>query len=54
MNVTGLNWWSVNIAITWTNFDPDLCRHKASLGHNELNEGYLMMGKIDDLLNSAP
>ena len=23
-------------AITWTNVDPDLCRHKASLGHNEL------------------
>ena len=23
-------------AITWTNIDPDLCRHMASLGHNEL------------------
>ena len=22
--------------ITWTNVDPDLCRHMASLGHNEL------------------
>ena len=24
-------------AITWTNVDPDLCRHMASLGHNELS-----------------
>ena len=23
-------------AITWANFDPDLCRQMASLGHNEL------------------
>ena len=23
--------------ITWANFDSDLCRHMASLGHNELN-----------------
>ena len=23
-------------AITWANFDPDLCRHMASLGHNGL------------------
>ena len=23
-------------AITWANVDPDLCRHMASLGHNEL------------------
>ena len=23
-------------AITWTTVDPDLCHHKASLGHNEL------------------
>ena len=25
-------------AITWANVDPDLCRHMASLGHNELIE----------------
>ena len=24
-------------AITWANVDPDLCRHLASLGHNELD-----------------
>ena len=24
-------------AITWANVDPDLCRHIASLGHNELS-----------------
>ena len=24
-------------AITWANVDPDLCRHTASPGHNELN-----------------
>ena len=29
------------IAITWTNVDPDLYRHMASLGHNELNILYL-------------
>ena len=23
-------------AITWANVDQDLCRHMASLGHNEL------------------
>ena len=23
-------------AITWANVDPDICRHMASLGHNEL------------------
>ena len=23
-------------AIAWTDIDPDLCRHKASLGHSEL------------------
>ena len=23
-------------AITWANVDLDLCRHRASLGHNEL------------------
>ena len=23
-------------AITWTNFDPDLCRHTTPLGHKEL------------------
>ena len=26
----------VQQAITWANFDPDLCRHMVSLGHNEL------------------
>ena len=25
------NWW--HQAITWANFDPDLCRHMVSLGH---------------------
>ena len=24
-------------AITWANFDPDLCRHMPSLGHNAFN-----------------
>ena len=45
MNVTGSYWWWVNIgsgnglvpsAITWANVDPDLCRHMAALGHNDL------------------
>ena len=26
-------------AITWTNVDPDLCRHMASPGLNELTQG---------------
>ena len=25
-------------AVTWTNVDPDLCRHTASLGHTDLNK----------------
>ena len=29
-------WCRQQEAITWTNVDPDLCRHMASLGHNEL------------------
>ena len=41
MNVTGLHWWSVNIAwrhqaITWAIVDQDLRHHMSSLGHNEL------------------
>ena len=28
-------------AITWTNVDPNLCRHMASLGHNEFNSVWL-------------
>ena len=38
MSVTEPYLWYVNIgsAITWANVDPDLCRHMASLGHNEL------------------
>ena len=33
-------WWLGAVrqrAITWVNVDPDLCRHMASLGPNELN-----------------
>ena len=36
--ITGQHWlgqW-LGAAITWTNVDPDLCRHMASLGHSEL------------------
>ena len=44
MNATKPYWWQVNIdsdavrqqAITWSNVDPVLRRHMASLGHNEL------------------
>ena len=32
----------LKITITWANVDPDLCRHMASLGHNELNAGNMM------------
>ena len=28
-------WCCKQQAITWANFDPDLCRHMASLGPNE-------------------
>ena len=42
-------WWQVNFGsgnglvpsgnkpFTWASVDPDLCRHMASLGHNEIN-----------------
>ena len=30
-------------AITWSNVDPDLCRHMASLGHNELSHWNLKL-----------
>ena len=30
------HWDIFQQAITWTNVDPDLCRHMASLGLNEL------------------
>ena len=32
-------------AITWAIVDPDLCRHMASLGHNELNS-WFMFGAV--------
>ena len=35
-----VGWWLGAVrqqAITWAYVDPDLCRHMASLGHNELN-----------------
>ena len=41
MNVTGsysliqVMVWCRQKPITWSNLDPDLCRHLASLGHNE-------------------
>ena len=28
-------------AITWTNVDPDVCRHLVSLGHNELIKHFI-------------
>ena len=31
-------WW--HQAITWTNVDPDLCRHMVLLGHNELKAAW--------------
>ena len=49
MNATGPYWWSVNIGsgnglvapgnkYCLSQCDPYLCRHMASLGHNELND----------------
>ena len=43
---TGLHWWETNNgsgairqhAITWANVEPDLCRHMASLVHNEFRD----------------
>ena len=29
-------WCRQATTITWANVDPDICRHMASLGHNEL------------------
>ena len=31
------HFYEVKEPITWTNYDPDLCRHMAPLGHNRLN-----------------
>ena len=31
-------------AIAWTNVEPDLCHHMASLGHNELIQKYCLIG----------
>ena len=42
MIATGRRWWNINIssrndlAITWANVDPYLCRHIASLGRDVL------------------
>ena len=30
-------------AFTWANVDTDICRHMASMGHNELNKFYKLM-----------
>ena len=38
-------------AITWANVDPDLCRHMASLGHNELTTMIERTGKKNDIEN---
>ena len=41
-NLTNEKWTLVQVMLirqqttTWANADPDLCRHMASLGHNEL------------------
>ena len=43
INQNGSKYWYVAVrqqAITWTNVEPDLCRHKASLGHNELMQDH--------------
>ena len=37
--------------ITWANVDPDLCRHMASLGHNELTDMTPMSSVIRPLPN---
>ena len=34
VQVMAFSWW--HQAITWANVDPNLSRHMASLGHNEL------------------
>ena len=72
MNVTGLRWWSVNIGsgyglvpsgnkplpnVTGANVDPDLSRHMALLGHNELKhkaEPYIkhIKATVSDVVNA--
>ena len=64
VNVFGLHWWWVNIfsgnirlgalrqqAITWANVDPDLCRHMASLVHNELKSSHCISFEDWDTLD---
>ena len=39
-------------AITWTNFDTVLCRHMASLGHDEFEWPLFPSNPRDDLIGS--
>ena len=42
-------------AITWANVDPDLCRHMASLGHNELKHSSMVRnGSGSELTKDTP
>ena len=53
VNSTEPQQWEVNIGsgngmvpdITWTNVDPNLCCHIASLGHNDLNSKFFCQWK---------
>ena len=48
-------WCRQATTITWANFDPDQCRHMASLGHNELMSN--MLGQNQDIslhMTSSP
>ena len=51
-NLTDEHWFRLQ-AITWDNFDPDLCRHMVLLGHNELMARYSGMGTSILILATA-
>ena len=41
-------------AITWANVDPNLCRHMASLGHNELTDQNNEIEDLGPLYSAVP
>ena len=50
-------WWLGAVrqqAITWANVDPYLCRHMASLGHNELTINFINQQELRGTWNWAP
>ena len=41
----------MQLGMLWANIDQDLCRHMASLGHNELNVVFYCCGRIRNFVH---